>query len=309
MTPTLEGRVAIVTGAGRGIGRAYALELAQAGCHVVVNDFGEGVADEVVKEIRAAGGTAIGDRHDIVENAEAIVAAAVDAFGRLDIIINNAGVLSTTSFCDTPKDVWKRVLDVHLMGTVNMCRAGWPHLLASDAGRIVNVASGAMAGNAGFTAYGAAKGAIFAFSRSLALEADETSITVNCIFPFARTRMADDLPEPLRETLDAHFHPQHIASFVAWLAHPSTRINNGAFEVGGGNASRVQLAIGDAVTASPISIAGWAAQETALLATGPLAPLHTASDIFGLEVARVMGSVQDADTETHSIAFGKVELQ
>ncbi|MBT8447187.1 MAG: SDR family NAD(P)-dependent oxidoreductase, partial [Gammaproteobacteria bacterium] len=187
------GAVAIVTGAGRGLGRAHAVMLASRGCRVVVNDLAgdDDPAGEVVAEIVAAGGTATADHHSVIDEPAGIVDTARQQFGQLDIVVNNAGVLEGSTLADTDPELWHRVFDIHFRGTVDVCRAAWPHLVSSGHGRIINTSSSGMLGNSGLTSYGAAKAAVFGFTRSLAIEGLPLGIGVNCILPSARTRITD----------------------------------------------------------------------------------------------------------------------
>ena len=248
MTLRFDGRVALITGSGRGIGRAYAQLLAARGCRVVVADAGFAItgapgtddpASAVVAEIAAAGGTAIAYRGDVRTDAREMVACAFDTFGRLDILINNAGpVGSFRLFSDTSPEDWQRVSDMHYRGTVEVCRAARPALVAAGSGRIVNTASSAMLGSEMQTDYGSAKAAIFGFTRSLALEGRASGITVNCIMPSGYSRMTETIQDP--EVLAAAKHllgPQHIAALVSWLAHHDTDVNGEAFNVSGGRAA------------------------------------------------------------------------
>ncbi len=198
-----DGRVAIVTGAGSnpGLGRAYSLLLARRGARVLVNDLGVGCdgrgtirsdAQAVADEIIAAGGEAAADQNSVADEAgaRAIVHAALERRGRVDIIVNNAGVCHVSSFEEiTPADV-RGTIDTHLMGTLWMCRAAWPVMREAGYGRIVNTTSGAMFGEDHLSVYGAAKAGIFGLTRGLALEGVPLGIQVNAIGPGAATRAA-----------------------------------------------------------------------------------------------------------------------
>jgi NAD(P)-dependent dehydrogenase (short-subunit alcohol dehydrogenase family) len=173
-----DGKVAVITGAGRGIGRAYAALLSERGAAVVVNDlgcssFGVGagiVADEVVEAIRSRGGKAVANYAAVDSEAGAgsIVRAALDAFGRIDILINNAGIQHPKPFPELTLDVYRKVMDVHFLGTVMVTQATWPHLVKQGYGRVINTVSTTIYGLPHWTAYAAAKGALFAFTRTLA---------------------------------------------------------------------------------------------------------------------------------------------
>jgi NAD(P)-dependent dehydrogenase (short-subunit alcohol dehydrogenase family) len=187
-TISFEGQVVLVSGAGRGIGRAHALLLAERGAHVIVNDIDPDVADSVVAEITATGARATAAPGDVVDDADDIVGVALDAGGRLDALVNNAGIVRDKAFGSDAVEEMQRLLRVHALGTVALTVSAWSGLVASR-GRIVNTTSGAVIGLRHATAYAAAKGAILGFTRSLALEAVDVGIRVNAVMPMARTRM------------------------------------------------------------------------------------------------------------------------
>jgi NAD(P)-dependent dehydrogenase (short-subunit alcohol dehydrogenase family) len=223
----LDGKVAIVTGAGGGIGRAHALLLAKEGAAVVVNDLGgsvdgsgEGsrVADEVVKEIRDAGGMALANFGSVTDAAEAqgMVDAAVDEFGRLDILINNAGILRDKSFKKMDEDLWDSVLAVHLKGTYHATRAAYARMIEQgEGGRVIMTSStSGLIGNFGQTNYGAAKAGIAGFMRCLAIEAKKAAITVNVLAPNAYSRMTAPL---FPEGSEKRFAPDKVSPAIVWL--------------------------------------------------------------------------------------------
>lgn len=200
MEKFLNGRVAVVTGAGGGIGRAEAIALAQAGASVVVNDLGVnlsgtgqsgGPADDVVAEIKKDGGQAVANYDSVADydGAGRIIQTAIDHFGRVDILINNAGILGPDSLEETSPEDFDRVIAVHLKGTFNTCKHAVPHMKAQHFGRIINTASNAWNLPTGRVSYAAAKGAIVSFSWALAWEIAADGITVNAIAPFAASRM------------------------------------------------------------------------------------------------------------------------
>ncbi|MBX9871205.1 MAG: SDR family oxidoreductase [Burkholderiaceae bacterium] len=207
-----KGRVAIVTGAGGGLGRQHALALAQRGAKVVVNDLGgardgsggsASAAQQVVDEIRAAGGEAMANAASVTdfEAVQAMVQQAVDTWGRVDILVNNAGILRDKTFAKMDLADFRLVLDVHLMGAVHCCKAVWPHMTAQKYGRIVmTTSSSGLYGNFGQSNYGAAKLALVGLMQTLSLEGAKNDIRVNCLAPTAATRMTEDLmpPEVLR---------------------------------------------------------------------------------------------------------------
>ena len=245
-----EGRVAIITGAGGGLGREHALLLASRGAQIVVNDLGgavdgtgasAGPAQRVVAEIEALGGAAVADGNSVAspEGADAIVKTALDAFGRVDIVINNAGILRDKSFANMTQDLWDAVIAVHLTGAFNVTRAAWPHLREQAYGRIVSTSSAAgIFGNFGQANYGAAKMGLVGLTRVWAQEGGKYNIRANAIAPVARTRMTEDLLGPLVEKLD----PGLVSPVVAYLASEECPVNGEIYSVGGGRVSRIFIA-------------------------------------------------------------------
>ena len=228
----LKDRVAIVTGAGRGVGRAVALELAREGANLVVNDPGvslqggatdERPADEVVDEIRRRGGAAVASYDSVADftGAEAIVRAAVDGFGGLDIVVNNAGIIRDRTLLKMTEEDFDAVVAVHLKGTFNVCRHAAPFMRDRGYGRIINMTSAAgLKGNFGQANYSAAKAAIVGLTMTLALELGRYGITVNAFAPRATTRMTGAIPashDPVKSRGD-ETAPEHNAPFVAFLA-------------------------------------------------------------------------------------------
>ena len=192
------GRVAIVTGAGGGLGREHALALARRGARVVVNDLGE-AAQVVAAQIRAAGGESLVSNASVTDVAavEAMVRQALDAWGRIDILVNNAGILRDKSFGKMALADFRLVLEVHLMGAVHCCHAVWDVMRAQHYGRIVmTTSSSGLYGNFGQSNYGAAKMALVGLMQTLALEGDKHGIRVNCLAPTAATRMTEGLLPP-----------------------------------------------------------------------------------------------------------------
>jgi NAD(P)-dependent dehydrogenase (short-subunit alcohol dehydrogenase family) len=237
-TNHLAGRVAVVTGAGRGIGRAHALRLASHGAAVVVNDLGsttdgrgadEGPAALVVAEIEAAGGAAVADAHDVAsfDGGAAIVERAVGAFGRIDIVVANAGILGDAPIGQLTEDVVVRLLGVHYLGTLGVCAAAVPFLLAQRWGRVITTTSEAALDSRfrGGIAYGGAKAAVWAATVAMAAQLEGTGVTANCLSPGARTRMNDELFAAAEPTLD--LDPDHVAVVAAALAGPAAAHLNG----------------------------------------------------------------------------------
>ncbi|MEI5674710.1 MULTISPECIES: SDR family NAD(P)-dependent oxidoreductase [unclassified Nocardioides] len=246
----LDGRVAVVTGAGRGLGREHALLLGARGAQVIVNDVGGSLdgeggeatpAEQVVEEIRAAGGTAIADATDVstLEGATAIVELATGTFGRLDVLVNNAGILRDRSMAKlTPEEV-EPVLRVHLGGTIWMTKAAWPVFLEQGYGRVVNTTSAAgIFGNFGQTNYAAAKAGIVGVTKTLAIEGARSGIQVNAIEPGARTRMTEDLLGDLADSVD----PALVSPLVLWLSSQECGASGEVYNVGGGRVARVLVA-------------------------------------------------------------------
>ena len=237
-----DGKVAIVTGAGNGLGRAHALLLGARGAKVVVNDLGvstdgrgssSAAADAVVAEIRALGGEAVADHHSVTEG-EKIVATALQAFGTVDILINNAGILRDTSFHKMTEEQWDLIQDVHVKGAFRLTHAVWPIMRDKGYGRIVMTASGAgIFGNFGQCNYSTAKSGLIGFANSLAIEGASKNIRVNTIAPIAASRMviASGLfPEELHDKLKV----EDVAPLVGWLCSEQCPDTGGLFEVGGG---------------------------------------------------------------------------
>lgn len=254
-----DGRVAVVTGAGGNpsLGRAHALLLAERGASVVVNDIGQlpaalgypGVAsaEAVAEEIRKLGGQAVADTNSVASEAGAagIVQTALDAFGRIDILINNAGVCRVVAFEEMTPEDFRQSIEVNLMGTVATCRAAWPHMKAQGYGRIVNISSGSLAGFAWQTAYAAAKAGVFSFTRALAAEGGEFGILANSVIPGALTRMvlaAQAETSPWIAHAREHMPPEAVAPAVALLAHESCPFSGECLESMGGHVSRLYLA-------------------------------------------------------------------
>ncbi|MDH3232135.1 MAG: SDR family NAD(P)-dependent oxidoreductase [Alphaproteobacteria bacterium] len=244
MTISLEGRVALVTGAGRGLGRAHVLELAQRGVKVIVNDVGgdrgggnpsRGPADDVVAEIVGNGGSALADYSDVTDAAavERMVEGGLDAFGRIDAVVTNAGINRLAAFSDITMEDFAAIVGVHLFGTFNVVRAAYPALKASGSGRIVMTTSQiAWAGKADSPAYGAAKGGIQGLLATLRLTAPADGIMVNAVAPFAFTRAAEGVfPEALRPLLD----PAQVSALVAYLASEACAVNGETLVAGGGH--------------------------------------------------------------------------
>ena len=263
-----DGQVAIVTGAGRNLGREYALVLAARGAKVVVNDLGVGISDtdgvaaapatnpalDVVDEIRSAGGEAVVDAHSIVDGGEHIVATALEAFGRIDIVINNAGVVRQASLADLNDDLCRAMTDTHLLGTMAVTRAAWPHLAAQGYGRVVNLSSGAgLIGLANMTMYGGVKLGVVGLTRAMAIEGRKLGISVNAVAPQASVRGSDFGPIPWTPALADWLSPQQISGLVAYLCHSLCATTGELFNVGGGLIARVVLAAAEGIFERPMT--------------------------------------------------------
>ncbi|MBK9263333.1 MAG: SDR family NAD(P)-dependent oxidoreductase [Polyangiaceae bacterium] len=235
-----DGKVAIVTGAGNGLGRSHALLLASRGAKVVVNDLGGGrhgegkgseAADKVVAEIKAAGGEAVAN-YNSVEDGDQIVKTAIDAFGRIDILINNAGILRDVTFQKMTQEDWDLIYRVHVLGSFRCTHAAWPYMRDQGYGRIVFTSSAAgIYGNFGQANYSMAKLGMVGLSSTLALEGKKRNIIVNTIAPIAGSRMTETVLPP--EIIDA-LKPEYVSPLVAYLCHESNSDTGGLYEVGGG---------------------------------------------------------------------------
>jgi NAD(P)-dependent dehydrogenase (short-subunit alcohol dehydrogenase family) len=251
-----DGKVAIITGAGGGLGRSHALDLARRGALVVVNDLGGSVdgtgsgttaAQAVVDEIAAAGGEAVANYDSVAtpEGGRAIVQTALDTWGRIDIIVNNAGILRDASFKNMDAAKVDPVLDVHLRGAFNVTQPAWETMREQGYGRIVNTSSGAgIFGNFGQTNYGAAKMGLVGLTRVLAVEGAKSNIKANAIAPVAKTRMTEDILGPVADKL----LPEMVTPVVAFLAHESCPVSGEVYSVGGGRVARVFVGVTRGVT-------------------------------------------------------------
>jgi NAD(P)-dependent dehydrogenase (short-subunit alcohol dehydrogenase family) len=285
--------VVIVTGAGRGIGRGHALEFGRQGARVLVNDLGAAVdgtgsstgpAGAVVDEIRAAGGEAVANGDDVADwkGAERLVQTAIDTFGRLDVLVNNAGILRDRMLFNMTEEEWDGVIQVHLKGTfapAHFAAAHWRE--RSRAGedvdaRIVNTSStSGIFGNVGQTNYGAAKAGIAAFTIIAAQELARYGVMVNAIAPGARTRMTENLGGPRPDPEPGEFDqraPENVAPLVVWLGSPESRgVTGQVFLVGGG---RVGVALGWQRGPTIDKGARWEPEELSEIVPSLLAEAH-----------------------------------
>lgn len=245
-----DGRVAIITGAGGGLGRSHALELARRGAHILVNDLGGSLdgsgastsaAQRVVDEITALGGKAMAN-HDSVATAEggrAIVQAALSAFGRVDVLVNNAGILRDKAFHKMDHTMIDPVIDVHLKGALYVSQPAFRLMRDQGYGRIVNTSSASgLFGNFGQANYGAAKAGLAGLTRVLSLEGAGHGIKVNAIAPIASTRMTKDILGDLA----AKVTPESVSPLVAYLANEECSVNGHIYSVAGGRIARIFVA-------------------------------------------------------------------
>jgi NAD(P)-dependent dehydrogenase (short-subunit alcohol dehydrogenase family) len=245
-----DGKVAIITGAGGGLGRQHALMLAERGALIVVNDLGgavdgtgsdKGAAQLVVDEIVAAGGEAVANTDSVAtpEGGAAIVESALDAFGTVDIVINNAGILRDKSFHNMDADLFDPVVAVHLRGAFNVTQPAWKVMREKSYGRVVSTSSAAgIFGNFGQANYGAAKMGLVGFTNVLAVEGAKYNIKANAIAPLALTRMTEDILGGLGDKLQ----PELVSPLVTYLAHESCEPTGRVFSVGGGRVAEVFVA-------------------------------------------------------------------
>ena len=251
----LDGQVAVVTGAGGGLGREHVLALAAEGASVVVNDLGgsrdgsgagSSMADQVVAQIKQAGGEAVANYDDVstVAGGENILKTALAAFGQVDILVNNAGILRDKSFANTTEDLWDPVIAVHLKGTYCVTRPVFLHMKErGQGGVIVNTSStSGLNGNFGQCNYGAAKAGIFGFTRCLSLEGQRYQIRCHILAPVAHTRLTEDLPGMNNEDMAARFDPKLVSPLIVYLASDLAKDLTGkVFLAGGGQIAEMRM--------------------------------------------------------------------
>jgi len=281
-----DGKTAIVTGAGGNpsLGRVYALLLAARGANVVVNDIGSkhapgsATAQGVVDEIIALGGKAVADTNSVAteKGANAIVQTALDAFGSVDVLVNNAGIIVNAAFDEITAGDIQRTMDVNLMGPIWVSRAAWPHMKNAGYGRIVNIVSGSMYGFALQAAYAASKGGVYSLTRAMATEGKRLGIKVNSVAPGAFTRMVIGSQEEDCRTFQgtkAHMPAEVVSPAVAFLAHEDCPVNGECFDVMGGRVRRIYMAQTQGISDPEITIEKIAARWDDVMA-------GTSPDIF-----------------------------
>ena len=253
MTMRVAGRVAIITGSGSGLGRAHALLLASRGASVVVNDLGVdpatgmALAQGVVDEIVAAGGSAVADTNSVAtpEGGEAIVQQALDTFGSIDIVVNNAGIVRDRTFPKMTPDLIDPVLAVHLNGAFNVTIPAYRHMKDKNYGRIISTTSAAgLFGNFGQTNYGAAKMGVVGMTRVLALESRKYNIKANVIAPIAATMMSAGI---LSEEWERRLKPELVSPIVAFLAHEECEVSGEIFSTAAGRVAKVFIGEGPGI--------------------------------------------------------------
>lgn len=252
--------VVVITGAGRGLGESHAQQFAARGASVVVNDIDLDVATEAAERINAAGGKAIANNSSVAteEGANALIAQAIEAFGKVTVLVNNAGIIDYARFEDLAPDAWNKMIAVTLNGAYYVTRAVWPHFLERGYGRVVNTTSNAgFAGNETLVHYGAAKLGIAGLTKALSKEVVDTDIRVNAIAPMAVTRMnreaffggkeslSEDWQADLRAGVVPMGPPSAISPTVLWLSHASTTVNGDIYSTSSGKVSRVGFVIGE----------------------------------------------------------------
>jgi NAD(P)-dependent dehydrogenase (short-subunit alcohol dehydrogenase family) len=260
MSIRFDGRVALITGAGSGLGRAHALMLASRGAKIVVNDLGGALdgtgqstsaADRVVDEIVAAGGQAVANYDSVTDaaGAERMVKAAVDRFGRIDVLVNNAGILRDKTFAKMPLQDFRAVIEVHLMGAVHCTTAAWGHMRDQQYGRIVMTSSGAgLYGNFGQSNYGAAKMALVGLMNVIKLEGAKYGILVNTVAPIAATRMTEAL---MPKHALAHLKSEFVSAAVAYLASEQCKVSGQVLSAGAGYFALAQMMESEGVFLDP----------------------------------------------------------
>lgn len=243
----LTNRVAIITGAGRGLGRSHALYMARQGAKVLVNDIDSLACAETVHLIEQIGGKAVANTNSVqdIEGTEEIAASALCVYGKIDILVNNAGNLHDGAFKNQDSDAWNDILTTHLTGTRNMTKSVWPVMCKNKYGRIVMTTStSGLYGNFGQTNYAAAKLGILGLAQSLKEEGEKYNILVNSVAPLASTRMTQDL---LPTDIQQLFRPDYVSAIVAYFASDVCTLSGECWITGAGHIARVAIAEGQGV--------------------------------------------------------------
>lgn len=285
------GQVAIVTGAGGGMGRAYALELARRGASLVVNDYGGGVLGEqdgsagpaaaVVAEIVAAGGQAVASSHAVgsADNARAIVRSALDAFGRLDVLVNNAGTGIAGPFTAHSDDAVERHYATNLIGAHHLMRAAWPHMAAQKYGRVLNVSSNGALGVGGNAPYGAAKAGMLGLTLDAAIEGRPLGILVNAVMPTSYSRLIEQIPDPATVAwFRDNLRPAQVAAAMSWFLSRDCSETGRIMLTGGGRLSSVVFAETGELFDPDITAESVAARIGEALDESRLVPVHTQAE-------------------------------
>jgi hypothetical protein len=308
-------RVVIVTGAGGGLGRSYATRLAALGAQVVVNDLGcdtsgdgtdTSAARMVVEEIVAQGGSAVADTTDIAipDAGEAIVQRAVDSFGRVDALVNNAGITVGGKFDEQDGESFDRVLDINLHGAIRVTRAAWARMRAARYGRVVNVTSHSVYGFPNSAAYAVARSGHIGLTTTLAAEGASDDIKVNCVMPAAFTRMTAMLPEgDLRDFIARVFHVDASSTLAVLLAHEEAPCTGQIFHAGGRLFARIALALGSGHVSIANTPEDLLAQFAAVGSVDQLAVPDLGDDVIAKVIARI------AETDPSALASAPTEPQ
>jgi NAD(P)-dependent dehydrogenase (short-subunit alcohol dehydrogenase family) len=264
-------------------------------------------AEQTVREIGEQGATAVGDLHDVAQDAEAIVRTALDSFGRLDVVVSNAGIIRVGLFGEQPPEEFWKVFDVSFKGTVELSRVAWPHLVESGSGRLILISSSGILANPGASAYGAAKGAIWALGNTLAMEGDRVGVQVTTIMPTAWTPMTEgaysnpDIIRTLRESMG----PEHVAAFIAFLAHQDTRVHGDFFQVSGGRAGRLVLSGLPRIQVPESTPEGWVRAAAGLTADSTeLTQYRVTGEQFADEMIAANPAVADAFDQINPADLG-----
>lgn len=285
------GQVAIVTGAGGGMGRAYAHELARRGASVVVNDYGGGVlgeqdgnpgpAEQTVAEIVAAGGQAVANGLAVgsAANARAIVAQAIAAFGRIDIVVNNAGTGIAGPFTAHDDDAIERHYATNLIGGHHLMRAAWPHMAAQRYGRVLNVSSNGALGVGGNAPYGAAKAGMLGLTLDAAIEGRPLGILVNAVMPTSYSRLIEQIPDPATVAwFRDNLKPEQVAAAMAWFLSAQCTESGRILLTGGGRLSSLVYAETAEIVDPAISAETVGARIGEVLDESALVPVHTQAE-------------------------------